>query len=379
MRLFLLLLLAIGFIALFMLFPNFVNQPVRLEAFGWVFETRQGAFVVALLVLFALLWLLQRLITAIFAGPGQLWRTLRIGGKKRREQRLKEGVAEFLDMRGDQGKRAFGRARGVIPDWAAALLKTLTIPAGEQPLPDASESLSTVLAARIATDPNAPSKPDAATRKAHLEAWLAIHPDAPLAISRMAALAEEEGEWQRAVELLEKSWKQGQRSAATVKPRLANAYIQLARTDTGERQNHLRKAQRLAPDDREVILALGRAQITANNPAAAEKLWLGYLGNHNDFEIASALLDSMNKTALQAFRKLDRKDASSAYNPAMRWLQASLAQAANLNGLAYEIIDELMADDPAEEILRSRAAWHAEAGEWQEAADCYRRLSESPE
>ncbi len=377
MRIFSLLLLAVAIVVMFTLFPELVSQQVRLEAFGWVFETRQGAFITALLLLLLLLWLLQRVVSAIFAGPGQLWRTLRMGSKKRREQRLREGVADLLDMRGDQGRRAFGKSRGVIPEWAASLLKTLTIPANEQAAPEnGGNPLNVALAARIATDPNAPSKPDAATRKMHLEAWLHANPEAPLAISRLAALAEEEGEWAKAIELLERSWKQGQRSAASIKPRLAQAYIQLAAEDRENRQSHLRKAHRLAPDNSEVILALGTAHSKAKNGAEAEKLWLSYLEQHNDFNIAKALFKLLKKDALQAFRKLDKKDASTTYQPAMRWLQGSLAHAAGLSGLATEIMDQLLESSPSPEILRTRANWHSEAGEWQQAAGYYRQLCE---
>ena len=218
MRLFILLLLALGIATLFTLFPDIVNQTLRLEAFGWVFETRQGAFITALIILLTLLWLVRRVLTAIIAGPGQLWHTLRMGGKKRREQRLREGIADMLDMRGDLGSRAFRKSRGTIPDWGTALLKSLTTPANEQPLPGSDDTpLNTAMAARIATDPNAPSRPDISTRKLHLEAWLTAHPDAPLAISRLAMLAEEEHDWKTAVQLLEQLWKQGQRSAASIK------------------------------------------------------------------------------------------------------------------------------------------------------------------
>ncbi len=99
MRLFFLLLLALGIAVLLSLFPTIAGQPLRVEAFEWVFETQQGAFITALLVLLIIVWLLRRIVSAIFAGPGQLWNTLRMGGRKRREQRLKEGLAEWIDMR----------------------------------------------------------------------------------------------------------------------------------------------------------------------------------------------------------------------------------------------------------------------------------------
>ena len=374
MRLFILLLLALGIVVLLSLFPEIAGQPLRIEAFGWTFETRQGAFITALLILLALLWLLRRIVAAIFAGPGQLWRTLRMGGKKRREQRLREGVAQWLDMRDDQGSRAFQKSRGIIPEWATALLKTLATPAKDQVLTEPDDDpLNIALAARIATDPNTPAKADSATQRAHLEAWLTVHPNAPLAVSRLAVLAENEGDWATAAKLLEDSWKQGQRSASSIKPRLARIYIHLADQEPDSKQSHLRKAHRLAPDNRDVILALGHAYSTDQNSDAAKKLWLDYLEQNNDFHIAAELVALMNSEALQLFQKLDRKDAAEVYNDSMRWLQASLAHQAGLNGLANEIMDQLLEKNSSYIPLQSRAEWYAEAGEWAQASQCYQQ------
>jgi len=376
-RIIFLLLLALAIVILFTVYPEVISQRFYIEAFGWVFETRQGAFIVALLILLAFVWLIRRILSAIVAGPGQLWNTLRMGGKKRQEQRLYEAIADMIDMRGMPNKKAFRKARGILPEWGSQLLKTLATPSNQQPLPgDGANPVNTALAARIATDPDAPAKPDATARKAHLEAWLAARPDAPLAISRLATIAEEEGNWGQAARLLEASWKQGQRSAATVKPRLANAYIRMADADPANRQSHLRKAHRLAPESAEVTLALGRIHIADNIPSSAEKLWADYLEEHNDFGVASALYDLLKKEPLPAFRKYDRKNAASAYKPAMRWLQARLARSAGLDGLATEIMDELATKEAAPEVLRSCADWHANAGQWQEAAEFYRQLVE---
>ncbi|MCF7820824.1 MAG: hypothetical protein K9M17_00105 [Mariprofundaceae bacterium] len=379
MRLFFLLLLALGIAVLLSLFPTVAGQPLRIEAFGWVFETQQGAFITALLVLFAILWFLRRIVAAIFAGPGQLWNTLRMGGRKRREQRLKEGIAEWIDMRGDQGSRAFQKSRGIIPEWATALLKTVASP--PKGLPEANSDISplnTALAARIATDPHAATKPDRATQRAHLEAWLAAHPNAPLAVSRLAALAEDEGDWATAAKLLESSWKQGQRSASSIKPRLARIYIHLAEQQPDTRQSHLRKALRLAPDDSSVILALGRAHAIDQDTDAAKKLWLNYLEKHDDFRIAAELLSLMSSEALRAFQKLDKRNAAKVYNDSMRWLQANLAHQAGLNGLANEIMDQLLEKTTSREPLQSRAKWYADAGEWEQAARCYQKLLHIP-
>jgi uncharacterized protein HemY len=375
MRLFFLLLLALGIAVLLSLFPTIAGQPLRVEAFEWVFETQQGAFITALLVLLIIVWLLRRIVSAIFAGPGQLWNTLRMGGRKRREQRLKEGLAEWIDMRGDQGSRAFRKSRGSIPEWATALLRTVASPPRGLPVANSGSSpLNTALAARIVTDPHAATKPDRATQRAHLEAWLAVHPDAPLAISRLAALAEDEGDWATAAKLLEASWKQGQRSASSIKPRLARIYIHLAEQQPDTRESQLRKAHRLAPDNGNVILALGQAHAADRNSDAAKKLWLDYLAQHNDFRIAAELLSLLSSEALQAFQKLDKRSAAKSYNDSMRWLQANLAHRAGLNGLANEIMDQLLEKTTSCEPLQSRAEWYAEAEEWEQAARCYQQL-----
>jgi uncharacterized protein HemY len=375
MRLFFLLLLALAIAVLFSLFPAIAGQPLRIEAFEWVFETRQGSFITALLVLLTILWFIRRIISAIFAGPGQLWNTLRMGGRKRREQRLKEGVAEWVDMRGDQGRKAFQKSRGTIPEWATTLLRTVASPPRGLPAANSGSSpLNTALAARIVTDPHAATKPDRATQRAHLEAWLTVHPDAPLAISRLAALAEDEGDWATAAKLLESSWKQGQRSASSIKPRLARIYIHLAEQQPDTRESQLRKAHRLAPDNSNVILALGQAHAANQNTDSAKKLWLDYLAQHNDFQIAAELLALLSSEALQAFQKLDKRNAARSYNDSMRWLQANLAHQAGLNGLANEIMDQLLEKTTSCEPLQSRAKWHAEAEEWEQAAHCYQQL-----
>lgn len=373
MRIVLFLLIALGLTALLTLFPEAASQPVYIDAFGWVLETRQGAFIVALLLVLGVLWLLRRILSALIAGPGQLWQTLRIGGKKRREQRLREGLAQWLDVRGDLGAKAFRKGRGVLPGWAYPLLKTLAIAPKDQPLLDAdSDALHVAMAARIATDPHAFPKADLTTRKAHLEAWLAVHPGAPLALIRLADIAEEEEDWQLLTRLLEDAWKGSQQSSSSIKPRLAHAYAKLAETGSEARQNYLRKAHRLAPDDENVILALGQAHLASEDKDAAHKLWSSHLEKIDSLCIAEALYHSMSDNALQAFQQLDRKEGA-ATTPSLQWVRASLAHKANLSGLATEILDKLLKKHAAPYILKTRADWHLEAGNCQKAAEYYRR------
>ncbi|MBL4760105.1 MAG: hypothetical protein JKY80_04530 [Mariprofundaceae bacterium] len=370
MRLKSLLIIALVLTIVLTLFPDIALQTLRIEAFGWQFETRQGAFVVSLLLIFAVLWLIQRLLSALIAGPGQLWQTLRMGGKKRREQRLRDGIAQWLDMRGDYGKRAFKKSRGIIPDWAVQLLKTSTISASDQTLAAGdNDSLLITLSARIATDPEAKSRPDIATRKAHLEAWLKRQPNAPLALIRMADLAVEEQDWKHAVERLENIWKHGYRSASRAKPQMAQAWLALAKQEPEHAMEYLRKAYRMQPVGSDVVLALGHAHIKENNTKATEKLWLGHLQQHDDLVIAHAAFKILNTDALAAFRKLEKQQGTAA----LQWLQARLAHAGKLDGLAEEALSSLLETQPCREFWQTQAEWLTQKEQWQEAMQAYQK------
>ena len=370
MRLKFLLIIALILTIVLTLFPDIALQTLRIEAFGWQFETRQGAFVVSLLLIFGVLWLIQRLLSALIAGPGQLWQTLRMGRKKRREQRLRDGIAQWLDMRGDYGKRAFKKSRGIIPDWAAQLLKISTLSASDQTLAaNDDDSLLIALSARIATDPEAKSKPDIATRKAHLEAWLKSQPNAPLALVRMADLAVEEQDWKSAVERLESIWKHGYRSASRAKPQMAQAWLALAEQEPKHAMEYLRKAYRMQPIDSGVVLALGQAHIKEDNTKAAEKLWLGHLQQHNDLAIAEVSFELLNGDALPAFRKLEKQQGTAA----LQWLRARLAHAGKLDGLAEEALSSLLETDPCHEFWRTQADWLTQKEQWQEAMQSYQK------
>ncbi len=370
MRLKVLLLLALLITISLTLFPDVAHQTLIIEAFGWQFETKQGAFVVSLLLILAIFWLIRRIITALLAGPGQLWQTLRIGGHKRREERLRDGIAQWLDMRGDYGQRIFKKSRGIIPEWARHLLILGAQTSTDQVLASPSEDkLATVLAARIATDPNATSRPDIATRKAHLEAWLQAHPNAPLALMRMADLTVEEGDWKQAVKRLEEVWKHGYRSAAYSKPKLAQAWLALANQEPQHAMEHLRKAYRMNPSDSDVALALGEHHLQNNNTKAAKKFWLAHLEREYDLPIANAAYDLLKDEALDAFHKLESRESSAA----LQWLKARLAHAGKLDGLADEILAALIQESPCSEFWQTQAEWLMEKEQWDEAKHAYQQ------
>ncbi len=362
------LLLAVAMIA----FPDIADQALRIEAFGWVFETRQGAFIVALLVLLFVFWLVRTLIGLLLAGPGQIWQTLRMGSRKRREARLRELIAQWIDGRSGNQRRALKRVRGIVPDWMREMLGVLIRPPQELTQPEEiREPLARMLAARIVTDPATRPRPDTAVRRAFLEAWMQQSPGSPAAKLRMADLAEEEGDWKTLAELLEEVWKQGVASAPTVRPRLARAWLELSESDATHRLDWLRKAHRLAPDDERVLLAYGRALAESGDTAAARRLWLNHLEHADAFDLARALLELENEDAMRAYRKLERRKGSRALD----WLKAELAHRAGLDGIARETMQRLAGEGVLEAWL-SLAEWHAEAGDHEARADCLARALE---
>ncbi|MDX8402605.1 MAG: heme biosynthesis HemY N-terminal domain-containing protein [Mariprofundaceae bacterium] len=388
MRLTLLLLLSLILALALIAFPHLADQPLRIEAFGWLFETRQGAFIVALLALLFVLWLMRAIVRALLAGPGQAWEVLRLGNRRRREARLREALTHWVDGRGDGAVRKLRRTRGIVPKWLLALLRTLMTPAHELPPPSReADPIETALAARIATDPAAHPRPDPALRRRFLEAWLEAHPGAPLALVRLADVAEEEGDWPRAAELLEDIWKRGIASGSSVKPRLARAWLHMARAaeDREQAAGWLRKAFRLAAEDPAIVLAWGEMLTEKGDEAAARKLWLDWLARHPDMAVARALLaqlgaaddggeETAKATALRQYRKLERREGSAAF----RWLRAELAHRAGLEGIAGEQMRALAEDAQVDAQVRQSAwcnlgEWRLAAGDAGEAAACFRR------
>ncbi|PJC70533.1 MAG: hypothetical protein CO017_04880, partial [Zetaproteobacteria bacterium CG_4_8_14_3_um_filter_59_5] len=302
MRTFIVLAFAMGLAVLFALFPEVADETLSIHAFGWVFESRQGPFILALLLVLAVYWLLRRILLAILAGPGQLLHVLRNGRKKRRESHLHDGLCEWVDMRGERGRKSFRKSRGFLPAWADSLLDRLPLAPTDIPLPaEGDDPLLVALSARIATDPVAARKPDPAVRGKHLDAWLEVHPGAPLALERKARLLRETGDWKALVSMLEETWQRGGNSASRATPKLATAYMQLAAATGAETEGresrlaYLRKAHRLQVESHDVVLALGRALIDAGDATACRKIWLAHIEKHNDPVVAVELLPLMHE------------------------------------------------------------------------------------
>jgi len=303
-----------------------------------------------------------------------------MGSRRRREQNLREALANWLDMRGDSGVRLLKRSRGVLPEWMLALLKSLMADAKDQPMPTHDQdALLTALSARIVTGPTAHPRPDLATRKTHLEAWLNAHPGAPLALARMADISEEEGDWPKLISLLEDVWKRGHRSSHTVKPRLVHAYLEMARQEPESAMQYLRKAHRLMPENRQVLLEYGQALVASGDERAAQRMWNTQLESESDLAMARLLLGQYTDDPLRTFRKLEKK-SDAELNDAQRWLRAELAHAAKLDGLAFEQMQSL-ADTGSEAIVsaawQSLGNWYLGNDEHGQAAMCYRKALEA--
>jgi len=376
MRVILLLLLALVVTVALIVFPDIADQPLRIEAFGWIFETRQGAFIVALLALLLVLWLLRNVVGALFAGPGVAWRSLRLGSRKRREKKLRELALQWLNGRSEISIRGLKRCRGVLPDWANELLQIMATPVAELPLPsEGQDALLTVMTARRVTDPGTEDIVDMATRKAHLEAWLQVSPGAPLAISRLADMAEEEGDLSEFINRLEADWKRGRRTAESAKPRLVRACLKMAEQQPEQAIAYLGKAYQLLPDNAEVLLAYGQALLASGDVKMVRRLWGEFLEQHSHYRIARALLDVLRDDPIRAYRKLERKTVDM-LNPAQRWLRAELAHVAKLEGLAMEQMQALADECGSAVAWHSLGQWHEAQEKFDQAAACYRQALE---
>ncbi len=376
MRIVIMLTLALALAGVLALFPHVADQPLRIEAFGWLFESRQGPFILLLLLLLGLFWMLRRLLAALVAGPGQVWQVLRSGGRKRREARLRDGLTELIDMRGDLGAKVFRKTRGVVPAWICDLLRALTTQAANHtaPSPD-SDALLTALRARMVTDPSASPTPDMVTRKAHLDAWLHVHPGAPLALKRKMDMAEEEKDWPTLIRLLEDMWKKGGRSAASIRPRLASAYMALAEAQPDHALEYLRKAHRLVPENGAVVLSLGKTLIEQDDAKTCCKLWSTHLETYNDETLAIALHEHLRTDALKAYRKLEKTNTTK-MPPARAWLRATLAHDADMGALARDHLQALIKSHPSALAWKTFGDWHAEKADWVQAAHCYQKALE---
>ncbi len=366
-------LLGLVLAALFALYPSFAEETFRLQAFGWVLETRQGPLLIALVAL-ALLWRLVRaLLGATARGPGRLWSALRLGSARRRERRLREAVEAWINADRPLPQKLAAQAAGVAPHWLLSALAALTTPGGEARLPEDEDAdpLLVAATARAISDPMQPHPPDPAVRRRALEAWLAHYPHALVAHERLAALAEEVGDW--ALAERELSWLQehGAHVYARLAPRLVRAWLELAKTqEPAAARRSLQRALRVAPDHEEAALALARLLATDGEQARAREILEELLEKRPSLAAARMLL-ALIRHPEKAWKRWARRDPES-LNAAQAWLAAMLARRAGLAEVARARMRRL-AEAGLPEAWAELGRWAEEEGDADEALACYRR------
>lgn len=371
------LLLGLAATVMLTLFPEVSSQMLRIEAFGWVFETRQGSFVIALIVLLLVAHILAWLLRAVIHGPGQAWRSLNLSSKKREEKRLQQALADFINMQNDCGRKSLQRKWRILPHWLAELLATLPVPPHEQRLKqEGDSSLRIALAARIASEPGADPKPDLALRKVLVQAWSKAYPKSPLARLRMAETLQDEGSWRQAVDIWELLQREKHLSKEAAALRLVPAYRKLADVEPEKRAMWLQKAHALSPADEQLALELGRAWLDEGKKAQATKLWMRFIEKHASLQVAAALLDEWRTEALAHYKHLERIQSRDA-NAAVLWLKAELAQAAGLDGLADEHINMLIQRHGCREGWQSLARWQMQKGDFRQACESFSKAMET--
>jgi len=375
----LIVLLVLGLIVgvLLALFPSFAQQTLRIEAFGWVFETRQGAFLVALIVLALFWWLLRAIVTALLAGPGRVWEAL-AGGEGRKERRLREAIEGWINDDRTIPARLLRRARGIAPRWLLEALHRLSLPASEQRLDLEADPIVVAAAARAATDPHAPHRPDPAEQRAFLEAWLSRYPNAAVAEERLAQLALEQGDWDEALRLLERLQQQGAHARVRMAPMIARAYLGKAeQVPTHEAIAALRRALRVQPDCEEAALRLADLLMQQRDLDAALSVLLDLLSRRASMAAAEKAL-ALGVDPMQLWRRFERRKENE-MNPALRWLAAQAAHRAGLVGVARERMQRL-AEEGHAPAWQALGEWALQAEKFEEAARAFARaLQNAPE
>ncbi len=369
-RIVLALLFVVAVFVTLIVFPDIANQPVRIEMLGWLFETRTGMFVLLLILGISLLWLLQKTLDLSINSPKQLWTSLRSGSKKRRELRLQEALATWIDEGAGHSQKLLKRSKGIIPDWLhTALMLWWDKPDHHPKINDEKDTpLIIALKARLATDDTHITCLSLSERQHYLDVWLAVHPAAPLALRRKAKLLGDMGEYAEQVQMLE-TLIQKNKNIQDLKPQLAKALYQLAKQDTSHQLAHLRKANRLLPGDADILQALAIALAEHGEQTSAERLLLDYLQQHDDITLAQTAFKLLSLDALKHFKQLDKPVYQRTY--AGRWLRMMLAHEADLIGIAKDALDAMLEQHPTALLWKTKGDWLAAEHAWEEAAVCY--------
>jgi len=373
-RIVLALLTIIGIFVGLVLFPDIASEPVRIEILGWLFETRTGMFILLIIAVFTVLWTLQTFFNFGINSPKHLWASLRSGSSKRRNLRLQEALAIWIDEGEGQSQKLLKRSTGIVPEWLHnALLILWDQPSNHIKINDEKDTALTIaLKAKLATNPDHIQNLPLNERQHYLDAWLAVHPGANLALYRKATLLGDMGEYAQQVHLLEELMKKN-KHIQSIKPLLAHALQSLALKDTENTLAHLRKANRLAPNDASILNSLSVAFADNGDHRQAKQVLLDYLTVHDDIDMAQTALKLLSAEALQSFKQVDKPAFQNTY--AGRWLRMMLAHEADLVGIAKDALNAMVEQNPTPLLWKTKADWLAASHEWEEAVKCYKKAN----
>ncbi|OIQ00171.1 MAG: hypothetical protein AUK35_03280 [Zetaproteobacteria bacterium CG2_30_46_52] len=362
-------------IALFIglvMFPNIATQPVRIEMLGWLFETRTGMFVMLIVVALSVWWALKLILTLSFQSPKQLWNSLRSGNSKRREQHLQEALVAWIDEGEGNSQKLLKRSKNVIPAWLFDALSLCwnDINASLSINDEKDPPMLIALKARLATNPEHIAKLSLSDRQHYLEAWLAVHPAASLALQRKAELLGALGEFDKQAELYENLWN-NKKNQAVITPLYAEALRMAAKKNNEYTLPNLRKAHRINSQSKDVIIDLAKALIASGDKKGGERMLLTYLETHDELDVAKAAFAALEKDALHNFKQIDKPIFQRSI--AGSWLRVKLAHKANLQGLAEDGLNALLTQSALPEFWRMRGDWFAEKQEWQKATESYQK------
>ena len=354
------------------LFPDIANQPVRIEILGWLFETRTGMFILLVIAIITLLWSLQKTFDLSINSPRQLWTRLRSGSRKRRELRLQEALATWIDEGVGSSQKLLKRSKGIVPHWLhEALMIWWDKPSNHPNIHDEKDTpLTIALKARLATDPENIQHLSLSERQHYIDAWLAVHPAASLAMLRKAELLGDSHEYVEQVHLLEELM-QKSKNINHLKPILAQALYNSADKDESNALTHLRKAHRLMPEHTKVLTHLAKALADSGDSASGERLLLDYLRNHDDIEVAQTALKVLAFDALQNFKQVDKPAFQN--TDGGRWLRMMLAYEADLTGIADDAMNAMLSQNPSPLLWQTKGDWLARQHKWEEATEAYQQ------
>ena len=368
------LLLIISIFVGLVVFPDIANQPVRIEMLGWLFETRTGLFILLLLFILVTLWFLQKAFALSINSPKQLWSNLVSGNRKRREQRLQEALAVWIDEGEGNSLKLLKKSKDVVPDWLYdSLLIWWEKPSAHSKINDEKDTaLSISLKARLATDDEHASTLSVSERQQYLDTWLAVHPGAALAVQRKAALLGELHEYAEQVALLDDLWNK-KKNVYAIKPLLATALANLAKQDPTNKLTHLRKANRNNPHDTDVITALAKALVESGDRQSGIRMLLDYLEKNDAWDVAEVAYAVLSDEPLKHFKSVDKPSFQRSL--AGKWLRISLAHKAELVGIAEEGLNRLLESNPSAKLWQMKGDWLAAKQQWEQASIAYQKAN----